>query len=113
MHTFLPELTTRLPVIFIREVLIDVLRGVRQEVELVAFVRRTLGCTGSPGHVTSAPVAVDESPGVVHEHGRPLVAEGRALEAHARSVAGALGVAVDDFALQARVAASEKSDDTD
>ena len=99
MDTFLPELTTRLPIIFIREVLIYVFCGVRKEVELVAFVRRTLGCTGSSGHVTSAPVAVDESPGVVDEHGRPLVAEGGALEAHARSVAGALGVAVDDLAL--------------
>ena len=93
--------------------LIDVLRGVRKEVELVAFVRRTLGRTGSPGHVTSAPVAVDESPGVVHKHGRPLVAEGGAFEAHARSVAGAFGVAVDDLALETRVAVSEKSDDTD
>ena len=102
-HNELMELITCLPFFVIGEVLIDVFRRICEKVELVAFVRKTIGAADTSGHVTRTPVAVNESPGFVHPHGRPLVAEGVALETHARSVAGAFRVPVNHLALETGV----------
>lgn len=86
-------------------------RRICEKVELVAFVRKTIGAAVSSGHVTRTPVAVDESPGSVHPHGRPLVAEGVALETHARPVAGAFRVPVNHLALETGVTGNTTVDD--
>ena len=58
------------------------------------------------GHVTRAPVTVDEPPLAFEQNGRPRVAEVSVIfERHAGTVAGALRYAADDLHRKSDVAA--------
>ena len=100
--------TQQLPAPVVGQVLVDVLVGVGQEVELVHVVRHR-AVVARTLHVPRAPVTVDEAPRALHPHGRPLVAELRASEVRARLIARALRVAFDYLTVQPGVAARHTS----
>lgn len=99
----------QLPLGLQRVELVNELSRVGEEVVVVVLVaqrvrlaaRRLLGVD----EVARAPVALHEAPRARHVHGVPRVAEAVVLEAHARLVAGRLGVALDHDAVQSGVRA--------
>lgn len=103
----------QLPVLVVGKMRVDELRGVCQEVEGVKNVADVLDAGPLHDEPSGGPVAVDEAPGPVDEHGVPGVLAGPATpKTHARRVVGALGIAQQQLAVEVCVPFAHRKTNT-